>query len=85
MTATAMAAINPHIQPPQHSLHCVAGAPYLFGAFLMVICVVVACTIDRRSERGLSEDGSLTQGDTFGIHDAGGGGGGSDCANQKAT
>lgn len=39
------------------------GAPYLFGAFLMAICVGVACTIDRKAERGQSEDGFLTQGE----------------------
>ena len=42
----------------------IAGAPYLFGALLMVVCVGVAFTIDRRSERGLSEDGILMQGET---------------------
>ena len=36
-----------------------AGAPYLFGSFLMLICTYVACTIDRKSaDRGRQEQDS---------------------------
>lgn len=41
-----------------------AGAPYLFGAALMILCAILALLLDRSSEEGL-QDETLYQGSTL--------------------